>query len=195
MLNLTRGPSRPLRRDARSTRAAKARIFQRRRRAGPQPRRCARARDGGCAAARRSPSASACPRRRLRRAARWMRSSRRAVRDRWPSAALPIPACTTRPMRWPRCALARPSACRAMRSLRDGARVRSRAAASRCRWSPRRDGVRLVRRLQGHQRRRDDRRAARLRQPAVLIAGGDGKGQDFSPLRAPVARARARRAC
>ena len=25
-------------------------------------------------------------------------------------------------------------------------------------------------------------------QPVVLIAGGDGKGQDFSPLRAPVAR-------
>ena len=51
----------------------------------------------------------------------------------------------------------------------------------------------LLRRLQGHQRRRHGGRARRAcAQPVVLIAGGDGKGQDFSPLAPAVQRARAR---
>ena len=50
---------------------------------------------------------------------------------------------------------------------------------------------RLLRRQQGHQRRRDGRRArtaSARRRRSVLIAGGDGKGQDFAPLAEPVAR-------
>ena len=57
---------------------------------------------------------------------------------------------------------------------------------------------RCLRRQQGHERRRHRRRARRLgadKAPAklVVILGGDGKGQDFAPLAAPIARHAARR--
>ena len=59
--------------------------------------------------------------------------------------------------------------------------------------SPTIDGVDLLRRFQGHQRRRHGRGArAACTQPVVLIAGGDGKGQDFAPLRGRCSAACAR---
>jgi UDP-N-acetylmuramoylalanine--D-glutamate ligase len=82
----------------------------------------------------------------------------------------------------------------AARRLRAGARCSTacaNTAASRTASSRRRGGRRRIfRRQQGHQRGRHRGRAQGLGadRRMVVILGGDGKGQDFAPLAAPVAR-------
>ena len=93
-------------------------------------------------------------------------------------------------------------AARCVATLGAAARAAARrrcASSAACRTAlepvARRDGVEYFDDSQGHQRRRDRRRAARpRRRRVVLIPGGDGKGQDFAPLRAPVTRSSPRRA-
>ena len=54
----------------------------------------------------------------------------------------------------------------------------------RMQWVGERRGVRWIDDSEGYERRRDDRSRQRHDRAAGLIAGGDGKGQDFKPLAA-----------
>ena len=176
--------------------AAKARVFQG---AGTQVlNRCdsasmALARTGatqltfGLDAPRDAPRISASRERGGRHGSRAARSAS------WPWTSCPSRARTTRPTRW-RPARWRSPRARRCAALAGGAAQLSRPAAPHAagRAARRR---RVAGRFQGHQRGRHGRgaeRAARARR--VLILGGEGKGQNFSPLAPAVRDAREARA-
>ena len=151
-----------------------------RRRAGAQPRRLGL--DGAGAAGPHAGDLRA----RCARDAGGLRRSR--GRDGWcaaRSASSPLPSCrsrarTTQPTRWPPARSPLPRARRSPRSPRACELPRPAAPHAARRAARRR---RVAGRLQGHQRRRHRGRAEwPARSKAVLILGGEGKGQDFAPL-------------
>ena len=174
--------------------AAKARIFARRRHPGAEPRRSALARDAPSRAASCRRSAPACPNRRRRGASSIAARRAADAPETWLARGGALLAPGVGPD-------ARRPAQRAQRARRARARVgrrqdrpracspRSRASKA-CRTGCSRSPTRAaccsstIRRA-----RRSPRRAPRstgLGRPVVLIAGGDGKGQDFAPLTAAV---------
>ena len=172
----------------------------RRGRAGAQPRRRAGRRHGAAPAARVVTFGLDAPRRR-----RGLGADRRATARLWlaqrrDAAARRVASCASTGLHNAANALAALALCarrrrRRTRRCSQALREFRGPAAPRRAGRPRSRGVALLRRLQGHQRRRDGgrARAACAQRACVLIAGGDGKGQDFSPLAAAVAaRMRAR---